>query len=311
MNSVKSSEILFLYDVENANPNGDPISNNLPRIDEETSKVYATDVFLKYHIRDYFYQNILPELDGNFDIWVRNTKEENDGVVVDAKKRYEILNVKTKEEFLQKCLDAQMFGAVVPIKNGNHITGAWQFSNITSLNEIDVVTDKGITTFSSGENKSQGTFREDHYVRYALMQSYSRINAQAAKQNKLTEDTLSRGIESMWYSIQNLNTRSKLGHNSKFIMLVEYNNNNRFIGNKLNNCIDLSLNSGVTSEKAIRNGNDYVLTMDKLSNLLISNKSIISKVKLYYSNQDPHASIFESFQIQLEDQKIEIEILNF
>ncbi|MFN3781589.1 MAG: type I CRISPR-associated protein Cas7, partial [Candidatus Kapaibacteriota bacterium] len=30
------SEILFLYDVKDANPNGDPVDENKPRIDEET-----------------------------------------------------------------------------------------------------------------------------------------------------------------------------------------------------------------------------------------------------------------------------------
>jgi len=32
------SEILFLYDVTNANPNGDPVDENKPRIDEETGR---------------------------------------------------------------------------------------------------------------------------------------------------------------------------------------------------------------------------------------------------------------------------------
>jgi CRISPR-associated protein Csh2 len=30
------SEIIFLYDVKDANPNGDPLDENKPRIDEET-----------------------------------------------------------------------------------------------------------------------------------------------------------------------------------------------------------------------------------------------------------------------------------
>ncbi len=47
------SEILFLYDVTDANPNGDPMEENRPRIDEETGINIVTDVRLKRTIRDY------------------------------------------------------------------------------------------------------------------------------------------------------------------------------------------------------------------------------------------------------------------
>ncbi len=317
MSNIKSSEIIFLYDLEKCNPNGDPIANNLPRIDEETSKVYATDVFLKHHIREYMYQNTIPKLDGNFDIWVRDTREENGGKVVDAKKRYESLNIsakddKAKEEFLERCLDAQMFGAVVPLKKENyHLTGAWQFMNIKSLHQVDVITDKGITTFASGDNKSQGTFREDHYVNYALMQSYSRVNANAAEKNLLKQETLDAGLEAMWYGIKNLNTRSKLGHDSKLLLVVEYKTNNRFIGNKLNNSITLTLKDGVITEKGIRAGSDYNLNMDALQNLLVSNKSIIHKIKFHYEAHDPHVSSFKDFKANLQKEGIEIEDLKY
>ena len=55
MNDVikNRSEILFLYDVTDANPNGDPIEENRPRIDEETGVNIVTDVRLKRTIRDY------------------------------------------------------------------------------------------------------------------------------------------------------------------------------------------------------------------------------------------------------------------
>ena len=51
------SEILFLYDIENANPNGDPNDENKPRIDEDTRRNIVTDVRLKRTIRDYINEN--------------------------------------------------------------------------------------------------------------------------------------------------------------------------------------------------------------------------------------------------------------
>lgn len=51
----KRSELLFCYDVTDANPNGDPLDSNKPRIDEETNINFVTDVRLKRTIRDYLY----------------------------------------------------------------------------------------------------------------------------------------------------------------------------------------------------------------------------------------------------------------
>ena len=51
----KRSEVLFCYDVTDANPNGDPLDENKPRIDEEAKVNIITDVRLKRTVRDYLF----------------------------------------------------------------------------------------------------------------------------------------------------------------------------------------------------------------------------------------------------------------
>lgn len=46
-------DIVFLFDVTNGNPNGDPDAGNLPRLDPETSVGLVSDVSLKRKIRNY------------------------------------------------------------------------------------------------------------------------------------------------------------------------------------------------------------------------------------------------------------------
>ena len=46
-------EFVYLFDVENGNPNGDPDAGNLPRIDPETNFGIVTDVCLKRKIRNF------------------------------------------------------------------------------------------------------------------------------------------------------------------------------------------------------------------------------------------------------------------
>ncbi len=50
---TKRHEFVFLFDVTNGNPNGDPDAGNLPRIDPETMRGLVTDVAIKRKIRDY------------------------------------------------------------------------------------------------------------------------------------------------------------------------------------------------------------------------------------------------------------------
>jgi CRISPR-associated protein Csd2 len=46
-------DFVYLFDVINGNPNGDPDAGNLPRIDPETNHGMVTDVALKRKVRDY------------------------------------------------------------------------------------------------------------------------------------------------------------------------------------------------------------------------------------------------------------------
>ena len=45
-------DFVYLVDVKDGNPNGDPDAGNLPRLDPETGKGLVTDVALKRKIRN-------------------------------------------------------------------------------------------------------------------------------------------------------------------------------------------------------------------------------------------------------------------
>lgn len=53
LDPTKRHDFVFLFDVENANPNGDPDAGNLPRVDPETMHGFTTDVSIKRKVRDY------------------------------------------------------------------------------------------------------------------------------------------------------------------------------------------------------------------------------------------------------------------
>ena len=102
------SEIVFLYDTTNCNPNGDPMDANRPRINEETGKCLVTDVRLKRTIRDYLFEKgYNAELEKSLgDIFVR---DENGKVVTGTKRAKSYNNI---NDFKQKFIDVRLFGAV-------------------------------------------------------------------------------------------------------------------------------------------------------------------------------------------------------
>ncbi len=50
---ARRHDFVFLFDVTDGNPNGDPDAGNLPRVDPETMQGLVTDVCLKRKVRNY------------------------------------------------------------------------------------------------------------------------------------------------------------------------------------------------------------------------------------------------------------------
>ena len=46
-------DFVYLFDVTDGNPNGDPDAGNLPRVDPETNQGLVTDVCLKRKMRNF------------------------------------------------------------------------------------------------------------------------------------------------------------------------------------------------------------------------------------------------------------------
>ena len=62
-------DFVYLFDVQDGNPNGDPDAGNLPRVDAETGQGLVTDVCLKRKVRNYV--QIAKGADVGYDIFVK------------------------------------------------------------------------------------------------------------------------------------------------------------------------------------------------------------------------------------------------
>ncbi|HOA97522.1 MAG TPA: type I-B CRISPR-associated protein Cas7/Csh2, partial [Acetivibrio saccincola] len=190
-------EILFLYDVTDANPNGDPLDENKPRIDEETGINIVTDVRLKRTIRDYLYSyKGFDGTDGK-DIFVREIKSEKGGIK-DGKARAKDFN-ENLENILEMAIDIRLFGGVIPLDKASiTFTGPVQFNMGRSLNKVSLKHIKGTGAFASKEGKDQKTFREEYILPYSLIAFHGIVNENAAKETRLTDEDVDLMDEAMW-----------------------------------------------------------------------------------------------------------------
>jgi len=279
------SEIIFLYDIKNANPNGDPLDENKPRIDEETGKNLVTDVRLKRTIRDY----LLDFKDE--EIFVKEVRDDQ-GYIQDAKARandflkgkepkdIEEAKKLIREEILTTCIDVRMFGATIPVSfkgkdSSITYTGPVQFTMGVSLHPVKLQFIKGTGAFAAGPGKTQATFREEYILPYSLIRFYGIINENAAKITRLTERDVELLMDGIWNGTKNLISRSKAGQVPRLLMQIIYKEQNYHIG-------DLDSRLKLVSEKRgeeIRGTEDYAVDIGDFLEVISEHKDEIKEVK--------------------------------
>lgn len=175
-NLTNKSELLFLYDVKDANPNGDPLDENKPRIDEETGYNIVTDVRLKRTIRDYLYAYKGYDGKNGKDIFVREIAADDQGNIQTGKRRAMDFNGH-REEILERCIDIRLFGGTIPLeKDSITLTGPVQFRIGRSLHPVVMKHIKGTGAFASKEGAKQSTFREEDILYYSLIAFHGIVN---------------------------------------------------------------------------------------------------------------------------------------
>ena len=212
-------EFVFLFDVKNGNPNGDPDGDNAPRVDFETQHGWVSDVCLKRKIRNYI--SLLKTTDtqepeAGYDIYVKERSVLN----VTHQKAYDALGLKVekgtkateKNEMADKArqwmcqtfFDVRMFGAVMTTGvNCGQVRGPVQLNFSTSIEPIvsqeQSLTRMAVTTEEESEKQdgSNRTMGRKHIVPYGLYRCHGFISAPFAAQTGFSEDDLELLLQSL------------------------------------------------------------------------------------------------------------------
>ena len=316
---MNRSEILFVYDIADANPNGDPLDDNKPRMDEETEINIVTDVRLKRTIRDYLHDF------KNQGIFIKELKDD-EGNIQDAKSRaldysttggkYDSLEVARndlKDSIIKNCIDVRLFGATIPIevkiksnKSGSvTLTGPVQFRMGRSLNKVEIQHVRGTGAFASTKGKDQKTFREEYILPYSLIAFYGIINENAAKETKMTDEDISLLMDGIWNGTKNLISRSKFGQSPRILLNIEYNESNYFIGD-LNNKVSIA--HDLDDDKKLRKIDELEIDLSKLLDVIKENKDKIACINYKFDSDIKFKDFDNSNQLLEEITSYGIEI---
>lgn len=206
-------EFVYLFDVENGNPNGDPDAGNMPRIDPETSYGLVTDVCLKRKIRNFV--EIVKGNESPYRIYIREksvlSTTRKDAYEAVQKSGSSTKNVIAlgRDWMCKNFFDVRTFGAVMSVKENNcgQVRGPVQLNfarSIESIVPMEVsITRMAVETEREAEQREQSgavqTMGRKHIVPYALYRAEGYISAHLAAQTGFSEEDLNL----LWDSLAN------------------------------------------------------------------------------------------------------------
>lgn len=210
-------DFVYLFDVKNGNPNGDPDAGNLPRVDPETGCGLVTDVCLKRKVRNFV--GLVHNEEPPFEIYVKERAVLNN----QHARAYEALKLKPEKRKLPKSaedaqkvtdwmcqnfFDIRAFGAVMSTDvNCGQVRGPIQMALATSVDPIisqeHAVTRCAVTTEQeakdqSGDNRTMG---RKFTVPYGLYRMHGFINPHLAAKTGFGEEDLAlfwKALEQMF-----------------------------------------------------------------------------------------------------------------
>jgi len=260
-------DFVYIFDVQDGNPNGDPDAGNLPRIDAETGCGLVTDVCLKRKVRNYV--DVALDSKHGYDIFIQ------EAAVLDNRVEdiYETPDVKeapkdkkketAKIALCKKYFDIRAFGAVIATKEKQgQVRGPIQLTFARSIDPIvshtHAITRMAVT--KEADKDKERTIGRKATVPYGLYVAHGVISANLAKQTGFSDEDLNI----FWDALTNMfdNDRSAargLMSARKLILFKHSTELGNAPANKLFDLIKVERHSNVNVPRSFE---DYSITID-------------------------------------------------
>jgi CRISPR-associated protein Csd2 len=192
-------DFVYIFDVQDGNPNGDPDAGNLPRVDAETGMGLVTDVCLKRKVRNYV--QVAKNLADGYDIFIKEKAVLNNSIDA-AHEEESVKSAKDKtlaarDVMCKNFYDIRTFGAVMSTgKNAGQVRGPIQMTFARSVDPISAAEHSITRVAVATEKEAEKQGGENHTmgrkatIPYGLYVCHGFISANLAKQTGFSEEDL-------------------------------------------------------------------------------------------------------------------------
>lgn len=264
-------DFVYVFDVQDGNPNGDPDAGNLPRVDAETGMGLVTDVCLKRKVRNYV--QVAKGLADGYDIFIKEKavlnneidKAHDDSVVKAAKDKTEAARMFMCKNYY----DIRTFGAVMSTgKNAGQVRGPIQLTFARSVDPVATaehsITRVAVATPKEAEDQKgeNHTMGRKATIPYGLYVCHGFVSANLAKRTGFSEEDLSLFFEAL-KNMFDLDRSAARGLMSAQKLIV-FRHDSELGNAPANKLFDLVKVEKVT-DSAPRSFSDYEVTIDRES----------------------------------------------
>jgi len=192
LDPARKHDFVFLFDVVDGNPNGDPDAGGMPRTDPETQHGLVTDVAIKRKIRNMV--SLLGEGKPGYDIYVEagvslNSKHERAYAEGQAS-----TPAQAQRWMAETFFDVRMFGAVMSTgkKSAGRLQGPVQITFSRSFDPV-MPQEHGITrvTRTREEDSKETEMGGKHAVPYGLYKGIGHFSAPLGEKTGVRGEDLS------------------------------------------------------------------------------------------------------------------------
>ena len=200
MSALKGKiDFTLFISVLNANPNGDPLNGNRPRMNMD-GYGEISDVCIKRKIRNRFQdlgQRVFVQSDDRSDDGCSSLKERADSC---EKLKVEIAKKKKADRDLcakiacEEWLDVRSFGQVFAFKGEDvsfGVRGPVSIHQAVSLSPVDIISmqiTKSVNSEAGKESKASDTMGTKHRIGYAVYKVMGSVNVQLAEKTGFTQE---------------------------------------------------------------------------------------------------------------------------
>lgn len=241
MTAIKNRyDFLYLFDVKNGNPNGDPDNDNAPRTNSQGFGL-TTDVMIKRKLRNYV--ALTKEGEAGYEIFVKEAAVLNQAIAA-AHEAVGSTSTKVKKEagadklaqaYLCKTFyDIRAFGAVLTTgdKGAGAVRGPMQFTFSESIDPIQtgehcltrcaVTDDKDLKDLNDSNKKR--TIGRKTTVEYGLYKGHGFVNANLATKSGFSQEDLTLTFQGLVNMFEHDRSAARGLMSTRRVIVFEHSN---------------------------------------------------------------------------------------